>query len=157
MTANVSPGWISRFNSTWMGAMNFTRVILAGVGAGIVSVFTSWLITGALFHKYQRLTPDTWRSEGPAQYAMSSALNVVECVGIALLLGWSSGFPGAHAFGWAGRGLLFGLACWFALLLPATLIQAVYVKLHRGFVVGAAVDTLVLCLLAGAAGAWGVS
>lgn len=136
--------------------MNFTRVVQAGVVAGIVSIFTSWLITGTIFHKYQRLTPDTWRPEGPAQYAMSSALNVVECVGIALLLAWSSAFPGMQAHGWAGRGVLFGLVCWCALLLPATLVQAVYVKLHRGFVAGAALDALVLCLMAGAAGAWAV-
>jgi hypothetical protein len=46
--------------------MPIIRAVVAGAVAGMVSIFTSWLITGVLFHRYQRLTPATWRPEGPA-------------------------------------------------------------------------------------------
>ncbi len=137
--------------------MSISHGIAAGAVAGVASVFTSWAITGGLFHRYQRLTPDTWRPEGPASYAVSSALNVVACVGIALLLTLSNGFPAGRFLGWAPRGLLFGLLCWGALALPLTLIQSIYVRLHRGVIIGAILDSLVLCVMAGMAAAWGVT
>jgi len=48
--------------------MSVGRVLIAGVCAGILAVFTSGIIVGWAFHPYQRLTPQTWRSgEGPLQ------------------------------------------------------------------------------------------
>ena len=74
------------------GALTLARLMLAGAIGGFLSIFTSWLITGALFHKYQRLTPDTWRPEGPTQYTLSS---VVQMLGGALvgLLYFATGRP----------------------------------------------------------------
>ena len=76
--------------------MILLRVLVAGAAAGVASVFTSWGITGCAFHRFQRRTPDTWRREGLASYAVSSALNVVACVGIALLFALSPGFPSSQ-------------------------------------------------------------
>ncbi len=137
--------------------MSLPHVVAAGAVAGVVSVLTSWAITGGLFHRYQRLTPDTWRQEGPSSYALSSALNIVECIGIGLLFALSTGFPAGRSLGWAPRGLLFGMLCWGALVLPPTLIQSIYVRLHRGVVIGTLVDSLVLCILAAMAASWSVA
>lgn len=137
--------------------MNVGRVVMAGAVAGVVSILTSWLITGGLFHRYQRLTPGTWRPEGPVQYATSSVLNVASCIGIALLLAVGGGFPVGRALGWPVRGLLFGGLCWAATLLPLNLTSAVYVNVDRRAVLGFVLDSLVLCLLAGTAGAWSIS
>jgi hypothetical protein len=45
---------------------------IPGLIAGVVSVFTSWLWMGVIFHRYQRETPETWRPEGSRSYIAAS-------------------------------------------------------------------------------------
>jgi hypothetical protein len=73
--------------------MSLTRVLVAGGVGGLLSILSSWFITGYLFHKYQRRTPDTWRREGPRQYALSSAVQVLAGVAIGLLFFATGGLP----------------------------------------------------------------
>lgn len=42
----------------------FRVAFIPGLIAGVISVFTSWLWMGVIFHRYQRETPETWRPEG---------------------------------------------------------------------------------------------
>jgi predicted cobalt transporter CbtA len=46
-------------------------------------------------------------------------------------------------------GLLFGLACFVAFPLPEILSSAIFVNLHRGFVVGSLLNSLLFCLASG--------
>jgi hypothetical protein len=58
---------------------------IPGLIAGVVSVFTSWLWMGVIFHRYQRETPETWRPEGSRSYIAASLLHVLAAIGIACL------------------------------------------------------------------------
>lgn len=132
-----------------------TRVVVAGSIAGVAGIFSSWLITGVLFHSFQRLTPNTWRpEEGAKQYAGASALTVLAAFVVSVFFAATGG---VHAWSMApgiANGLLFGLLCWAAFAFPVVLSVALFVNLHRGFVLGLVLDWLVVSLFAGAAAGW---
>jgi hypothetical protein len=115
-------------------------------------VFTSWLITGVLFHPFQRATPATWRQrEGGAQYAGASATKILLAVMIATLVATTGG---VHAFGVrsaAGAGVLLAVLCWAAAALPVLLSVGLFVNLHPAVVVGLLLDWLIVSTIAGAA------
>ncbi len=138
--------------------MSLMRIVTAGAVGGVLTIFTSWLFTGYLFHDYQRVTPDTWHSEGPKQYALSSAIQVLGGGAIGLLFFATGGLSHLAAPGWLGTGVVFGLLAWLALACPVILTNAVYVRLHRGVVVvGLLLDSLVGVLLVSMACAWAAS
>jgi len=134
--------------------MSLARVLVAGAVGGFASVFSSWLVTGTVFHRYQRLTPETWRPEGPTQYALSSLLLVLAGVAVGLLFYLTGGPLGGDAHAWVARGLLFGSVVWLAAACPIHLMNAIYVRLHRGVTIGLLLDSLVGLLLIGVACAW---
>ncbi|HEY9450051.1 MAG TPA: hypothetical protein VIQ60_09855 [Gemmatimonadaceae bacterium] len=51
-------------------------------------------------------------------------------------------------------GIIFGALCWVALAVPVLLSMSAFVNLHRGMVLGLALDWLVTSVLAGAAAGW---
>lgn len=130
------------------------RIVTAGAVDGVLSIFTSWLITGYLFHGYQRLTPDTWRPEGPKQYALSSAVQVLAGGVVGLLFFATGGVARLVTGGWLATGLAFGLIAWISLACPVILTNAVYVRLHRGVVIGLLLDSLVGVLVVSGVCAW---
>lgn len=134
--------------------MSLGRILIAGVCAGVVGVFTSGMLVGWVFHPYQQLTPQTWRAaEGPKQYLASSLLTIVCATLVAVLysladplaLPWSS---------WLVSGLAFGALCWAALAAPVVLSNALFVNLHRGFVAGLLLSWLIVALLGASAAAF---
>lgn len=131
--------------------MSLARLLLAGAVGGFMGIFTSWLIIGSLFHRYQRLTPETWRPEGPVQYAWSSLVLVLGGAAVGLLYFLAGGLTNVGQVGWVARGLLFGGVVWLAVACPIHVITAIYVRLHRGHVAGALLDSLVGLLLVGCA------
>jgi hypothetical protein len=137
--------------------MSLMRVVIAGAAGGVLSIFTSWLITGYLFHDYQRRTPETWRAEGPKQYALSSVVQVLAGAAVGLLFFATGGPSHLVARGWVVTGVLFGLLAWLALACPVVVTSAVYVRFHRGVVVGLLLDSLVGVLLVSSACAWAAS
>jgi hypothetical protein len=114
----------------------------------MVSIFTSWLITGVLFHRYQRLTPATWRPEGPRQYALASGLNMLAAVMLALFFVATGGVPSITGGDWLANGMLFGALSWAALPAPILLSVALFVNLNRGVLMGLLLDWLIVSLLA---------
>ena len=134
--------------------MNVTSALLGGVVGGVVSIFTGYLFMGALFHRFQAQTPSTWRPEGTKQYALSSALIVLGGVGLGLLFALTGGLTAAHGSPWWLQGIAFGSLCWAALPLPSLLSMALFVNFHRGFVLGALLDSLVAYVVASVAVAW---
>ena len=108
--------------------------IPAGTITGLVmSVTTSYLITGRLFHRYQAKTPGTWRAESWRQHLVAMLLYAIAGAS----LGWLFALWGAPSV----DGALFKLcaAVWI-LLVAFILMQALYVNWHPGFVVGLAVE-----------------
>jgi hypothetical protein len=119
------------------------KILAAGAVAGVAANVTGFVITAKLFHRYQAGTPNTWReAESRGHYLASSAIRVFACIAIGFLYGLTAaGVPGAS----------FGLCLWAAVAAPIILELAIFVKWHRGFVVGLLLDWLVLCLLASVA------
>jgi hypothetical protein len=129
--------------------MNTIRVALVpGLIAGVISVFTSWLWMGVIFHRYQRETPETFRPEGPRSYIFASLLHVLAAIGIACLFTLVVLFKvGIFAHGLQGS-LSFAIGIWGAMALPILLESAVFIRLHRLVVVGQLLDWLTTSVLA---------
>lgn len=134
--------------------MSLMRMLVAGAVGGVASIFTSWLITGTLFHRYQRLTPDTWRPEGPREYGLSSLVQVAAGIAVGLLYYVTGGPTHLEPQAWLARGVLFGAVVWLAAACPIHAMSAIFVRLHRGVVVGLLLDSLAALCLVGLACAW---
>ncbi len=129
------------------------RVLLAGLGAGLVGVCASWLFTGVVFHPFQARTPNTWRRvEGPTQYAAASGLTLLAAVAVSALVALTGGVHVAH--GGVMPGAALGALCWTALAVPVLLSVSVFVNVHRGVVAGLLAEWLVTSVAAGAAAGW---
>jgi hypothetical protein len=123
-------------------------ILVPGLAAGVAGIFTSWLITGSLFHPWQRHTPNTWRHEGPVQYAGASVLGVLAAIGISALCAAA----GVHSI---AAGLWIAGLCWLAAAAPVLVSSGLFVNLHPLVVAGLMIDWLVLLAMAGGlAGYW---
>jgi hypothetical protein len=119
------------------------KILAVGAIAGVVANATGFVITAKLFHRYQARTPNTWRKgESWGHYLASSAIRIFACIAIGLLYGLAAA---------SVRGASFGFCLWAAVAAPIILEVAIFVKWHRGFVIGLLLDWLVLCVLAGVA------
>ena len=121
---------------------------IPGLIAGVVSVFTSWLWMGVIFHRYQSGTPETWRPEGSRSYIAASLLHVLAAIGIACLFTLVVRFKvGIFAVGFQGI-FYFAICIWGALALPILLESAIFVRLDRLVVIGRLLDWLTTSVLA---------
>ncbi len=129
------------------------RVLLAGLGAGLLGTCAGWLLSGVVFHAFQARTPQTWRpAEGAAHYAAASGLTLLAAILISTLVALTGG---AHvARGAATDGAALGALCWAALAAPVLVSVSVFVNVHRGVIVGLLTEWLVTSVLAGAAAGW---
>ena len=128
--------------------------LVPGLIAGVLSIFTSWLWMGLIFHRFQRETPETWRPEGPRSYAGASLLHMLAAIGVACLLTLMVRFNVAvFTTGYSGS-FCFALCVWGALALPILLESALFIRLHRLVVVGQLLDWFTTILLATLATAW---
>ena len=130
-----------------MNGLRFSQALVPGLIAGFLSIFTSWLWMGSIFHRFQKLTPQTWRAETGRSHALSSAVHILAAVGIAVLFAIVSSAPGSF-FAGIGGSLRFALACWGVFALPIILGDAIYINLHPLVVVGQLLDWLSTSLLA---------
>ena len=106
---------------------------IGAISGLILSATTSYLITGRLFHPYQKVTAATWRPESWRHHLFAMLLQSMAGAGI----GWVFALDGAPAAGFALFEL--GLGLWIVLI-AYILIQALYVNWHAGFVVGLVLD-----------------
>ena len=121
---------------------------IPGLIAGVISVFTSWLWMGVIFHRYQRETPETWRPESSRNYIAASLLHILAAIGIACLFTLVVRFKvGIFAVGFQGS-FYFAICIWGALALPILLESAIFVCLHRLVVLGRLLDWLTTSVLA---------
>jgi hypothetical protein len=106
---------------------------IGAISVLILSATTSYLITGRLFHPYQKMTAATWRAESWRHHLFAMLLQALAGAG----LGWVFLDVGAPAVGFALFEL--GMAIWIVLV-ACILIQALYVNWHLGFVAGLVLD-----------------
>jgi hypothetical protein len=57
--------------------MSATHFIFSALSIGFASTLIEWFIIGFLFHKYQALTPQTWRPESNKSYMYSTLLSLL--------------------------------------------------------------------------------
>jgi hypothetical protein len=106
---------------------------IGAISGLVLSATASFLITGRLFHPYQKMTAATWRPETWRQHALAMLLQGMAGAG----LGWLFSAAGAPTLGFA----LFELGSGVCMVVMACiLIQALYVNWHAGFVVGLILD-----------------
>jgi ABC-type antimicrobial peptide transport system permease subunit len=127
--------------------------LVPGIIAGILSIFTGWFWMGVMFHRYQRLTPNTWRPENNRSYALSSTITFLSCIAIATVFLLVARMGGVFAGGLPGA-LRFAAVMWIALAAPLVVNAAVFINLHPWFVVGQVVNALTTSVLACTITAW---
>jgi hypothetical protein len=135
-------------------AMKTLQLALApGAIAGILSIFTSWLWIGVMFHRFQKMTPNTWRPENNRSYGLSSAITFLSCIAIATVFLLVARMGGVFAGGLPGA-LRFAAVMWMALAAPSVVNAAVFINLHPWFVVAQVVNALTTSVLACSITAW---
>ena len=129
-------------------------MIIPGLIAGVLSIFTSWLWMGAIFHRFQIRTPQTWRRESGMSYAASSAIHVLAAIAIAIFFSTLR----QHAPGLFAGGLHcmagFALTVWLVIAVPIIVDAAIFIAIHPLVVVGQLLDWLTTSLLATLITAW---
>lgn len=93
-----------------MPAINYGRVLLAIVAAGVATTFTDWLFMGVLFHKKYLAYPEVWRIKpgepDSALITWSQLVSLVSCAAFVVVCArfqvqaWSTVLKLAAA-GWA--------------------------------------------------------
>jgi hypothetical protein len=129
-------------------------VLVPGAIAGVISVFTSWLWMGMIFHRFQKRTPQTWRAEGNGSYAMSAAIHFAACIAIATVFLFVARMPGNLFAGGIHGALRFGALIWMAVAAPFAIEAAIFINLHPWVVVGQVLDWLTTSVLACTIAAW---
>lgn len=126
--------------------MNWMRIALVTLGAGVVTSLTDWFFAGDWIHR--RYTyPEIWRQGAESKaIALTSPLPFLTCGVFAIL----SAKLGLTALG-ASR---VAVALWVIGPLPLILTNAAFMKLHRVFVVSYAIAWLVKLELAALAAGW---
>jgi hypothetical protein len=127
--------------------MNWTRLVLITIAAGVVSSLTDWFFAGDWLH--QRFTyPEIWRKGNESRaIALTSPLPFLTCGVFAYLC------AAIHFHSMAGA-LKLALAVWLIAPLPLILINAAFMKLHRVFVASYAAGWLVKLAIAAVAVGW---
>ncbi|HMG04847.1 MAG TPA: hypothetical protein VK581_05260 [Chthoniobacterales bacterium] len=137
-----------------MNGLRFSQAFIPGLIAGILSIFTSWLWMGAVFHRFQKLTPGTWRRETGLSYFLSSALHILAACGIAFLFTIVMSGEGRFFSPGIGGSIQFAFVCWSVFALPIIVEDAVFINLHPLVVLGRLLDWLSTSLLATVLTAW---
>ena len=126
--------------------MNWMRIALVTLGAGVLTSLTDWFFAGDWIHR--RYTyPEIWRHGAESKaIALTSPLPFLTCGVYAIL----SAKLGLTALG-AGR---VAVALWVIGPLPLILTNAAFMKLHRVFVVSYVIAWLVKLEVAALAAGW---
>jgi hypothetical protein len=112
--------------------MTATHFILSALCIGFAKTGIEWLIIGFLFHKYQALTPQTWRAENKTSYMYSTLLAFG--FGILFTIFYQkigSLYTGA---GNSWNDIKLGLICFACFGLILEMNNAIYINYDKGFV-----------------------
>jgi hypothetical protein len=127
--------------------MNWIRLVLIILGAGVVTSLTDWFFAGDWLHR--RYTyPEVWREGAESKaIALTSPLPFLTCGVFACVCARM----GLHSLASAST---LALAVWLIGPLPLILTNAAFMKLHRVFVTSYAVGWLVKLILVALAVGW---
>lgn len=125
-----------------MNGLRFSQALVPGLIAGILSIFTSWLWMGVIFHRFQKLTPGTWRRETGQSYFLSSALHILAACGIAFLFTIVVHDQSQFFSAGIGGSVRVAIVCWSVFALPIILEGAIFINLHPLVVLGRLLDWL---------------
>lgn len=114
--------------------MTTIHFILSAVCIGIATTTIEWFIIGFLFHRYQALTPQTWRPESYTSYTYSTLLSLV--FGVLFTVFYLK--IGSHYVLPANviSNCKLGLICFACFSLISELGSAIYVNYDKMFVAG---------------------
>ena len=135
----------------------FRAAFIPGLLAGVISIFGSWFWMAVVFHRFQRETPETWRTEGPPNYVGASLLHLFAAIGIACLFTLVVRFNVATFLPGLAGSLRFALCIWGAISLPVILESALFVRLHPFVVIGQLLDWLTTSVAASVVTTWWLS
>lgn len=124
--------------------MNWTRLALITVGAGVITSMTDWFFAGDWLHR--RYTyPEIWRQGAESRaIALTSPLPFLTCGVFACVCARL----GVHT---VSSALRLAIAVWLIGPLPLILTNAAFVKFHRVFVTSYSVGWLVKLAIAAVA------
>ncbi len=107
--------------------MNYTRVLMAIVAAGVATMFTDWLFMGVLFHRKYLAYPEVWRKKpGEPDSAIILWSQVVSLVSCAAFIVVCARF---HVDTWSTT-LKLAAAGWAMGPLPILIQNAIWTKVH---------------------------
>lgn len=127
--------------------MSVSHFIYSAICIGIANIFIEWLFIGFLFHKYQALTPQTWKPESPKSYAYSSVLSIL--FGALFTLFYFKIGADYVLHGNLFSASKFGLLCFGCFTVLPEITGYIYVNLSKGFVVGKLISGLFTYVAAG--------
>jgi len=123
------------------------KFLLAVIAITFATTLIQWFFIGYLFHKYQALTPSTWRKESSRSYAASMVIALVFAFLFVtlffLVIGKAVPLDLIHGVG-------FGVLLWACFSLTFELNSAIYVNFSRMFTLGKCLSSLVEYAAAGA-------
>src|SRR6201987_11132 len=127
--------------------LNWLRLAVIVVGAGVVSSLTDWLFAGDWLHR--RYTyPEIWRQGAESRaIALTSPLPFLTCG----VFAYVAARPGLHS---VSSALKLAVAVWVIGPLPLILTNAAFMKLHRVFVVSYAIGWLIKLVIVAVAVGW---
>jgi hypothetical protein len=112
----------------------------------IATSFIQWFFIGFSFHRYQSLTPATWRKENNSSYVMSMLLSLLFAFMFSTIFYlWKTKYGDMHFF----DAITFGIFCWLTFSVTIEVGNAIYVNYSRMFVVGKCLSSLVEYIVAG--------
>ncbi|HTD97883.1 MAG TPA: hypothetical protein VK668_01285 [Mucilaginibacter sp.] len=114
--------------------MTVSHFILSAVCIGFAHALTEWFFLGFLFHKYQALTPQTWRPESSKSYMYSTLLSFAFGALFTLFyykIGSHYVLP-SNIF----SHIKLGLICFACFSLVSNINSSVYVNYDKKFVFG---------------------
>jgi len=127
--------------------MNWIRLVLIALGAGIVTSMTDWIFAGDWLHR--RFTyPEVWRQGSESRaIALTSPLPFLTCLAFVYV----TARIGLNSILGASK---LAIAVWVIGPLPLILTNAAFMKLHRVFVTSYAIGWLVKLVVVAIAAGW---
>lgn len=126
--------------------MFYGKFFLAVIIITVAITFIQWFFVGFLFHKYQSLTPSTWRKENDRSYAASMIISLFFAFLFTIIFYlWKNKYGDMHF----SDGIEFGAGCWLAFSVTTEIGNAIYVNYSPMFVFGKCLSSLVEYTVAG--------
>jgi hypothetical protein len=126
------------------------KFFLTVIVIAVAVTFIQWFFTGFLFHRYQSVTPSTWRKESNRSYAASMLLSLFFAFMFTVVFYfWKSKSGDIYLI----DGIKFGLVCWLTFSVITEIGRAIYVNFSRMFVLGQCLSSLFEYVAAGIAAA----